>query len=138
MGRVTKTKFEVIRQTALIDASPREVFEAYVEPKKHAAFTGSPARGSSSVGGEFMAWDGYISGRFIELDRGKKIVHEWKTTEWPVGYPPSSVELTLIPKGKKTLLTMVHSRVPAEQAEDYAQGWKEFYWEPMKKYFSKS
>jgi len=63
-------------------------------------------------------------------------VHEWTTTEWPAGYPPSILELTLKPKGKGTELTMVHSKVPAEQVDYYAEGWKEFYWAPMKKYFA--
>ncbi len=131
-------RFEVIKQTVLIDASPIEVYEAYVDPKKHADFTGSPATGSPKVGGMFTAWDGYISGKYIELEKGKKIVHEWKTTEWPQGYPPSIVELTFKRKGTKTELTMVHSKAPAEQAQSYAEGWKEFYWEPLKKYFTKT
>ena len=131
-------KFSVIRQTAVVAASPSKVFEAYVDPEKHGAFTGSPATGSPKVGGRFTAWDGYISGKFTELVRGKKIVHEWKTTEWPPGYPPSVVELTLAPRGKGTQLTMVHSKVPTKQVEEYTQGWIEFYWEPMKKYFKKT
>jgi hypothetical protein len=32
---------------------------------------------------------------------------------------------------------MVHSKVPVEQGDEYAQGWIDFYWEPMKKYFKK-
>ena len=130
-------KFEVIEQTATVDANPIEVYDAYVDPKKHAYFTGSPATGSSKVGGSFTAWDGYISGKFLELVRGKKILHEWKTTEWPAGYPSSLVELTFKSKGRKTELKMVHSKVPAEQSEMYAQGWLEWYWEPMKEYFKK-
>jgi hypothetical protein len=47
------------------------------------------------------------------------------------------MELRLKPVGKKTELTMIHSRVPAEQSAKYAQGWKEFYWEPLKEYFGK-
>jgi len=128
-------RFEVIKQKVLIEASPEEVYEAYVNPKKHAEFTGSPATGTPRVGGRFTAWDGYISGKFLELEEGKKVVHEWMTTEWPVGYPPSLVELTLKEKGKRTELTMVHSRAPAGQAKEYAQGWKDYYWEPLKEYF---
>ena len=131
-------RFEVIKQTVVIDASPNEVYKAYVDPKKHANFTGSPATGSPKVGGSLTAWDGYISGKYIELEKGKKIVHEWMTTEWPEGYPPSIVELTLKPKGTKTELTMIHSKVPAEQDESYADGWKEFYWDLMKEYFRKT
>jgi hypothetical protein len=32
---------------------------------------------------------------------------------------------------------MIHSKVPVEQAESYRQGWIDFYWEPLKKYFDK-
>ncbi len=132
-----RLKFGEIKQTVLIDASPDEVYEAYVDPKKHAAFTGQGATGSPKVGGRFTAGDSYISGKYIKLERGKEILHEWTTTEWPAGYPPSILELKLKAKGKKTELTMVHTKVPEEQVEYYAEGWKEFYWTPLKKYFAK-
>jgi uncharacterized protein YndB with AHSA1/START domain len=131
-------KFGTIRQTVLIEASPVEVYEAYVNPKKHAAFTGSATSGTPKVGGKFTAGDGYITAKYVELVKGKKILHEWTTTEWPAGYPPSMLELRLRPKGKKTELTMTHSKVPAAQVEYYAEGWKDFYWEPMKKYFKEA
>jgi activator of HSP90 ATPase len=135
---MTSTKFETITQTAIIDGAPNDVYEAYVDPRKHSEFTGSAASGSPKVGERFTAWDGYIEGRFLELEKGKRIVHEWKTTEWPAGYPASVVEIELKPKGKWTELTMVHSKVPAEQAEEYAEGWRDYYWEPLKKYFRKN
>lgn len=131
-------KFKVIKQVAIIDASPVEVYEAYVDPKKHAAFTGDSATGTAKVGGKFAAGDGYISGNYLALEKGKRILQEWTTTEWPEGYPPSLVELILKPKGKRTELTMIHSKVPAEQAADYDRGWQDYYWEPMKKYFKKA
>ena len=129
-------KFETIEQTAVIDATPEEVYDAYTDPKRHSEFTGSPAEGSPRVGGRFTAWDGYIKGRFLELERGRRVVHEWQTTEWPQGYPPSIVELTFKPKGKATKLKMVHTKVPADQVADYAEGWRDYYWEPLKKYFA--
>ncbi len=130
-------KFGEIKQTVLLDASPVEVYEAYTDPKKHSAFTGQEATGAPKVGGKFTAGDGYITGRYVELEKGKKILQEWTTTEWPAGYPPSLLELTVRPKGKKTELTMVHSKVPEEQVEYYAGGWKEWYWGPLKEYFAK-
>ena len=130
-------QFGEIKQTVLIDASPAEVYEAYVDPKKHAAFTGQSATGSPKVGGRFTAGDGYISGKYLVLEKGKKILHEWTTTEWPAGYPPSLLELRLRAKGKKTELTMLHTKVPEEQVDYYAEGWKEFYWAPLKKHFAK-
>jgi activator of HSP90 ATPase len=55
-------KGKTIRQRVVIPATPNEVYEAFVDPKKHSKFTGSRATFDPEVGGEFTAWDGYISG----------------------------------------------------------------------------
>jgi len=132
-----KMKTETIRQKVLIPAAPSEVYEAFIDAKKHSKFTGSKATIDPKVGGEFTAWDGYITGKNLELQDGKRIVQEWITTEWPRGYPPSRLELTFTKAKTGTEISMIHSDVPAEQSDDVAQGWTEFYWEPLKKYFKK-
>jgi activator of HSP90 ATPase len=109
---------ETIRQKVTVRARPIEAYEAFVDAKKHSAFTGSRATGEGKVGKEFTAWDGYISGKFLELEKGKKIVQEWITTKWPKGYPPSRFELTFKEAKAGTEVTMVHSAVPAEQARE--------------------
>ena len=126
-----------IEQKQHFNAKPVQVYDAYVNPKKHGEFTGASATGKAEAGEEFTAYDGYISGKHIELVAGRKIVDEWKTTEWPEGYPPSRLELALAVEGDGTELTMIHSEVPAGQAESYRQGWTDYYWEPMRKYFAK-
>lgn len=106
-----------------------------MDPKKHSEFTGSKATGKAKVGAKFTAWDGYISGRTIELEKGKRIVQEWVTTEWPKDYPPSRLELKFKERDGVTELTMTHSNIPVEQKEELEQGWTDFYWNPMKNYF---
>ena len=118
-------------------ASPETVYDALVDPKKHSAFSGAKATGKPEVGGKFTAWDGYISGRHLVLERGKRIVQEWMTTDWPEGYPPSTIEFILCSTSEGTEIQMVQSNVPADQAEELAEGWVEFYWTPLRKYFSK-
>ena len=132
-----KTEVTTIKQTVVIPASPKEVYEAYVDAKKHGKFTGSKATGKPVVGGKMTSWDGYIFGRYLELEDGKRIVQEWTTTDWVEGYPASKLELTFkkVPEG--TEITMVNSNVPKEQADEIADGWTEFYWNPLKEYFSK-
>jgi activator of HSP90 ATPase len=130
-------KATTIKQKTLIPATPDEVYDAFMEAKKHSAFTGSKATSDPKVGGEFTAWDGYISGRNLELVKGKKIVQEWSTTDWPDSFPPSRLELTFKEAKDGTEISMIHSNVPAEQADDLAEGWNEFYWKPLKEYFTK-
>ena len=132
-----KPKITMIRQQIILQASPEEVYTALLDPNKHSEFTGSKATGEAEVGGEFTAWDGYISGKMLELEKGKRIVQEWVTTEWPEGYPPSRLEFTLKEVDGKTELTMIHSNIPADQEEELKQGWTDYYWEPLKNYFEK-
>lgn len=107
-----------------------------MDGKKHSQFTGSKATSNPKVGGKFTAWDGYIAGKNLELEKGKRILQEWVTTEWPKGYPPSKLELRLKRVKSGTELTLIHSDVPEEQADDLAEGWNEFYWKPLREYFS--
>ncbi len=130
-------KTRTIRQKVIIPATPEEVYDAFMDPEKHEAFTESEASGSSEVGGEFSAWGGYISAKNLELERGKKIVQEWSTSEWPEGYPPSRLELDLRKVTEGTEITLIQSKVPAEQADDYDQGWYDSYWTPMVNYFKR-
>ena len=114
---------------------PAEVYDAFLSPKSHAAFTGAAATGSPRVGGAFTAWDGYITGVHRELVAGRRIVQDWRTTEWPEGAPPSSVEFTFRPSRGGTEVRMVHTKVPPAQADSYRQGWIDYYWTPLKAYF---
>lgn len=131
-----KKQVTTVKQTVVIPASPKEVYEAYVDPKKHSKFTASKATGKAVVGGKFTAWDGYIFGKYLECEEGKRVVQEWNTTDWLDGYGPSKLELTFREVSKGTEITMVHSDVPKEQADEITEGWIEFYWDPLKKYFS--
>ena len=118
-----------------IPAEAEEVYEVFMDPAKHAEFTGDDASGSSVVGKEFQAYNGYILAKNLELERGKRIVQEWTTSEWPEGAPPSILTITLKKTTMGTKLTMVHSKVPEEQSDDYEAGWKEHYWSKLEKYF---
>jgi activator of HSP90 ATPase len=131
-----KTQVKTIKQKVVIPASPQEVYDAYVDPKKHTAFTESKATGKAVVGGKFTAWDGYIFGKFLELDDGKRVVQEWTSTDFPKEYGPSKLELCFNKVAGGTEIVMVHSNVPEELADDTADGWTEWYWDPLKKYFS--
>ena len=128
-------KVTTIKQSVIIPADPEKVYEAFMNARIHSEFTGSKATCDPTVGGKFTAWDGYITGKNVELERGKKIVQEWKTSEWPEGYGPSKFELTLKKVKNGTEITMIHSNVPEEQATELTEGWNQFYWTPLKDYF---
>ena len=127
-------KTRAIRQSVLLPAPPATVFQALTDSGQHTAFTGSPARLPARVGGAMRAYDGYISGKMLGLWPGVGLLQTWRTTEWPEGYADSRLEIRLAPAGAGTRLTMIHSEVPASQARRYAEGWRAFYWTPLRRY----
>ncbi|MFZ0533944.1 MAG: SRPBCC domain-containing protein [Anaerolineales bacterium] len=121
--------------SAIIPATPQEIYTTWLSSKGHSSMTGSSASVSAKVGDEFNAWDGYIHGKNIELDPGKHIVQSWRTTEFSDDEPDSRIEITLEPVGDQTKLTLRHTSLPPHGGQ-YEQGWVESYFEPMQEYFS--
>ena len=113
---------------------PKEVYDAYLDSRRHARMTGQPAKMSKKEGGRFTAGDTYISGTNVELIPGKRIVQAWRASEWPEG-TYSILRLELKPKGKGSRLIVDHLGIPDEFRDGVDSGWHEFYWEPMKAYF---
>ncbi len=124
-----------IRQSQFIPAPPEELYDAYLNERTHSLFTGASTICERFVGGKFSAWNGYITGKNVRLENGRRIVQEWQTTEWPHGYAPSLLELTFHAKGKGTEVRIIQKNVPLEQAKYYKKGWVDFYWGPMKSFF---
>jgi activator of HSP90 ATPase len=126
---------KTIRQSATFKATPREVYEALMTSRLHSKITGARAVISQRVGGKFTAFDGYCSGVNLELEPGKKIVQTWRASDWP---PDQDSRMTIVIKAGKrgTRLSFIHAGVPAAQYESIKQGWIDFYWAPMRRFFS--
>ncbi len=129
-----RNKFTV---SATLKSTPKKIFNAWLSSEGHAAMTGSPAKVEPGVGGTFSAWDGYIFGKTLETKPYTRIVQAWRTTEFPEGSADSRVEILLEAVEGGTKIKLNHSEIPEGQADDYKQGWKDFYFTPMKKYFIK-
>ncbi len=125
---------KTIKDKVVFNANAHEVYEALMDSKKHAEFTGAAANISREVGGKFNAWDGYIEGENIELIPDRKIVQKWRSEEegWPKGHF-STVTFELSEKNGKTILEFTQTNVPEKVYENIKQGWKDYYWQPMKK-----
>ena len=121
----------------VIPATPEQIYTAWLSTDGHTKMTGSPAEVEAGVKGKFTAWDGYISGQTLELKPYTRIVQAWRTTEFPEDSPDSCIEILLESVKGGTKVTIIHSNIPDGQVDDYRQGWQDFYFKPMKDYFSK-
>jgi uncharacterized protein YndB with AHSA1/START domain len=127
---------ESIQVSAVIPATPLDVYEAWLDGGRHGAMTGGNATVEPQVGGRHTAWDGYIEGRTLELDPGRRIVQSWRSLDFPVGAGDSRLEISLRAVDGGTELTILHSEIPEGQGVEYELGWIEHYFRPMAEYFS--
>ena len=113
-----------------VAAAPAEVFDVWIDSRS----PGSPWFGVTRaivqpvVDGlfyhlvQFEGHDWAHYGRFMVLDRARRIEHTW-VSEATRGLE-SLVQLTFEPKGRQTLLTLRHSNVPDdEMGRRHEQGW---------------
>ena len=115
---------------------PHEVYEAIMDSRKHSEFTGSQVSMSRKVGGKFSVYGGDIEGVNLELIPDQKIVQSWRYSDWPEGhYSKATFSLKEIPGGMR--LNFTQTGVPEKFYDDISQGWRDYYWEPMKEMLEK-
>jgi uncharacterized protein YndB with AHSA1/START domain len=119
----------------LLPAQPDAVYAAWLSSDGHSAMTGAGAEVDPRVGGEYEAWDGYITGRTLELEPGRRIVQSWRTAEFAATDADSQVEVLLEPVPEGARITLRHTNVPDDQRSYEEGGWQENYFDPMKEYF---
>jgi uncharacterized protein YndB with AHSA1/START domain len=89
-----------------------------------------------TVGGRYIAWDGYITGETLSLEPPRRIVQTWRTTGFTDTDPDSQIDVRFEPEGGGTRITIRHSVVPDDHQGYEAGGWKKSYFDPMRAYFA--
>lgn len=120
--------------SAVIPASPESIYDAWLDSEGHSRMTGSPAQVTAHVGGSFDAWDGYISGKNLQLEPGKRIVQSWRGSSYKDSDGDSQIDVSFEPVEGGTKITLTHSNVPDDQGS-HEPGWTTHYFDPMKKHF---
>ncbi|MEI6100355.1 MAG: SRPBCC family protein [Eubacteriales bacterium] len=127
---------KTLKLSVLLPVESQILYDAWMNSHEHSLFTGSGADIDNRIGGKFTAWDGYIEGTTLELHPCSKIVQSWRTTQFPEDAPDSRLEIILEPAGTETLLSLFHTGIPEGQEDGYEQGWNDYYFEPMKNYYT--
>jgi uncharacterized protein YndB with AHSA1/START domain len=129
---------ETVRLTAVLPASADRIYAAWLDSGEHTRMTGGKASVDPRVGGEHSAWDGYIEGKILELEPGRRVVQSWRSSDFPLAAGDSRLEVHLLDVPGGCEITIIHTEIPEGQGAQYESGWRDHYLEPMLKYFGKS
>ena len=117
-----------------IEASPDQIFDALVEPEQLRQWWGSSDMYRTEweidlrVGGQYLctATAGdmtmTVTGRFLEIDRPRRLVYTWNASWDPSG--ETTVRYDLTPRGASTLVMVTQTRfAPDADRAGYGEGW---------------
>ncbi len=114
--------------------SPERFYEAILDEKQFATFSGMAATIDRVAGGAFTMFGALIEGRNVELVPNQRIVQAWRPAHWDAGVY-SIVRFEMKPAAAGTSLGFDHIGFPVGDYDHLDWGWKNRYWEPLTKYF---
>ena len=127
-----------IQIAAQLPESPDRLFDMYLDPVLHAAFTGAPVTIAPNVGAEFLAFDGALSGRILHLVPKRLIVQAWRANHWSPEDLDSTLVLTFWPDEGGACIELVQVNVADHDFAGVSEGWEKYYWTPWRKYLEKN
>jgi len=128
-GAKIKTKKLILKETFM--CSCEDFYNVFTERPKVDAWSRGAQTYNVEKNGQFVMFSGNVTGSFIELETNKKIKMSWRLKHWPQGHhSEATMELTQTDKG--TRMTLTQTGVPENDVERTKQGWKNFYWNPIK------
>jgi uncharacterized protein YndB with AHSA1/START domain len=120
---------EPYRDSIFIEAIPDQVFEYFTRPDALVRWMGDRAVLEPRPGGEFTVFfdDRCVRGRYVEIDRPRRLVISWGR-DGSREMPPfsSTLEVSFTPEAGGTKVSVVHRGLPASEAPRHALGWRHY------------
>jgi activator of HSP90 ATPase len=128
----------LIKQSVTMSASARKLYEMYMSPRAHAAFTGAPVTIGRRPGSKFSAFGGQIFGTILATVPDRLIVQRWRSVNFKPDDPDSTLILSFTPlKANSTRIDLVQIDVSGADYKGVSKGWPKYYWKPLRKALAK-
>jgi activator of HSP90 ATPase len=123
---------KLVQQSVVLPAPPERLYDTYLDPAAHAAFSGAPVNISAVPGSAFEAFGGVLSGRMLATVPKRMIVQAWRANHWKPEDLDSTLVLTFWPDPEGGRIELVHVNVPDHDFEGVTEGWRKYYWDPWR------
>jgi activator of HSP90 ATPase len=119
---------------ASLPATPEKLFEMYLDPVIHAAFTGSPVTIEPRAGASFRAFDGALSGTILHVEPKRLIVQTWRSTHFSGDDIDSVLVLSFWRENEGARIELAQINVADSDFAGVSHGWEKYYWTPWRAY----
>ena len=125
-----------IMLAASLPGPPDRLFDMYLDPEAHAAFTGAPMTIAPRPGAPFHAFNGMLTGTILHLEPKRLIVQAWRSVNFPPGALDSVLVFSFWPEIDGSRIELVQVNVPEEDFAGVSHGWERYYWAPWRAYLA--
>ena len=125
-----------IQLAVSLPAPPERLFDMYLNPVEHSAFTGSPVTISAQPGAEFRAFNDVLAGTILQVVPKRLIVQSWRSPHWGASDLDSTLILTFFPEADGGRIELTQVNVVDTDFAGVSSGWEKFYWTPWRAYLS--
>ena len=124
----------IIQKVKFKNVSPQALYDTYMDARKHAEAVGSRYVSiQPRVGGHFRAFT-QLTGKFLHLEKGKRIVQTWRAKSWKKKDPDSILILAFKKIRGGSEIEMHHVGVADSDYRAISKGWPDYYWKKWRKY----
>ena len=120
-----------------LPAQPGRLYDMYLNPKLHAAFTGAPVTIAAKSGARFEAFGGALSGTVLQVIPKRLIVQSWRSTNFGKRDVDSTLILRFLPNGKGGRIELTHVNVAERDFGGVSDGWAKYYFVPWRAYLER-
>jgi activator of HSP90 ATPase len=124
-----------IFKTVVLPASAETLYDMYMDPEIHGAFTGAPAKISDVAGSAFEAFGGLLLGTMLQVVKPRLIVQSWRSVNFAVEDQDSTLIISFTPEADGDgRIDLVHLDVPENDYQGVSGGWESRYFTPWLSY----
>lgn len=129
------TARSTIFKTVVLPASAAELYDMYMDPEVHGAFTGAPAKISDQPGSPFEAFGGLLKGATLQVVRPRLIVQSWRSVNFADDDKDSTLIISFTEEEEDAgRIDLVHLDVPESDFQGVSGGWESRYFAPWLTY----
>jgi len=124
-----------IYKSVALPAPADELFDMYMDPAIHTAFTGAPAKISEDAGSAFEAFGGLLHGTTLQVVKHRLIVQSWRSVNFAEEDPDSTLIISFTAEEDGDgRIDLVHLDVPDGDFQGVSGGWESRYFTPWLAY----
>lgn len=126
---------KTIDQTYKIKAPIGLVWRALTDASVIDKWDAGPADFDAIENGKFSLWGGDIHGTNTKLVKDQLLEQDWYSNNTPNNC--YKISFSLKQDGDETTIHLVHPDVPDDEVQDFEEGWKDYYFDPIKRLLEK-